>query len=146
MSSDFLILVIDDDPPLLDILKFTAKSGFPEARFIQVHSTGDAKTYFANLTGHGPRLILLDINLGSGENGLDFLRILREDRHTHIIPVLMLTVSDSASDIKAAYELGVSSFTNKPDTTKDWITYFERLRIYWLKTVTLPKVFFRKQD
>jgi len=70
-ENDFLILLIDDDPDLLDILTRAAQKGFVEARFVQIHSTREATAYFSQLDGYGPRLVLLDMDLQEDHTGLD---------------------------------------------------------------------------
>ncbi len=144
MKPDFLILVVDDDPTIIDMLRHTAQSCFSEASFIQVYNIIDAKAYINELDGHGPKLVLLDINLEDTVSGLDFLAFLRADNKTRILPVVMFTVSDLESDIRAAYSYGVSSFTTKPSSLNEWKTYLKNLRLYWLNTVTLPTIKFRK--
>ncbi|GAB4025458.1 response regulator [Spirosoma koreense] len=144
MSVPFLILVVDDDPDLIDVLSRTAKHSFPEAHFIQVHSSLEAKDYFDKLEGYGPKLILLDLALQEKTTGLDFLTYLRANSQTRSIPVIILTVSQRDSDIQEAYAFGVSSFTQKPFSTDDWMMYWQNLRLYWFNTVTLPPVRFTK--
>ena len=145
MSADFRILIIDDDPALLDILNRAAKSSFPEVLFIQVYNSLEAKDYFLKLEGYGPKLVLLDINLRDSVNGLAFLAYLRSNTQTRTLPIIMLTVSQLDSDIELAYASGVSSFTNKPFSYEGWLTYLQTLRSYWFNTVTLPSILYQKQ-
>jgi CheY-like chemotaxis protein len=141
----FLILLIDDDPNLIDILTPASHSVFPQAHFVQVHNTLKAKEYLRELDGYGPKLVLLDINLREKVNGLDFLAILRADSQTRTLPVIVLTHSKLTSDVQNVYAYGGSSFTNKPDSFEGWVTYLQNLRSYWVDTVTLPSIRFHKQ-
>lgn len=70
-SSDFTILLVDDDLQINDLLTQAAKNGFPQSKFIYKTSFEEATTYLEHLTGWGPRLILLDIDLKQSKNGLD---------------------------------------------------------------------------
>ncbi len=146
MKNQFPILIVDDDPDLLHILKMASSSGFPEAVFTQVYNTTEAITYLDGLHGSGPKLILLDIYLGDGVNGLELLTHLQTYPNIRLLPVIMLTAVDSDQNIKTAYSIGATSFTVKPNLVAGWIAYLKTLRLYWLKTVTLPPISFRRVD
>ena len=144
MTSHFPILIVDDDPLLTEILSQSSKLGFPEASFLQVHSTDEAINYIKALDGYGPKLVLLDCYLQDTSNGLDFLAFLRSNSQTRYLPVVILTVSQTQADIDNAYSLGASSFTVKPSCFDDWVTYLKSLRHYWFKTVTIPRIRYQK--
>ncbi|MCX6212779.1 response regulator [Spirosoma sp.] len=138
----FPILLVDDDPLLAEVLIEAAKINFPEARFQQVYSAGEAKRYIDQLEGYGPKLILLDINLNEMNTGFNLLAYIQVHPQARLVPVLMLTVSQLTNDVKLAYEIGASSFTVKPFSYEDWQTYLVNLRHYWYKTVSLPSIQF----
>ncbi|MFD2934312.1 response regulator [Spirosoma flavum] len=144
MKPQFLVLVVDDDILLTDILNRASRSSFPEATFIQVHSSTEAKKYIEDLDGYGPKLVLLDINLQDKVSGLDFLAFLRAYSQTRFLPVVMLTASQLPQDIETAYTFGASSFTVKPFSYEDWRVYLSNLRLYWFETVTLPAIRFHR--
>lgn len=75
-ANDFLILLVDDNPDLIDILNRASQRAFSNARFKQVHNTVEGKAYFRELEGDGPKLVLLDIDLQEKVDGLDFLAFL----------------------------------------------------------------------
>jgi CheY-like chemotaxis protein len=142
----FPILVIDDDPLLTDILIRSAKKGFPEATFTHMLTATEAINYIKNLNGDGPRLITLDINLNDTLSGFDFIAFLQGHPQARLVPVIILTVSEESEVIKEAYQLGVTSFTNKPFNSQEWIMYFEVLRNYWYKAATMPDILFHKVE
>ncbi|GAB3704928.1 response regulator [Spirosoma flavus] len=146
MSTTFRILLVDDDPDLVDILRRASQERFPEASYVQVYSASDALDYFSKLDGDGPQLLLLDINLGNSMTGFDLLKSLREHPITQVLPVVILTVSQLRSDVQNSYKDGASSFIRKPETFEDWKQYAEQLRIYWVKTVTLPPIIYKKES
>lgn len=78
-----------------------------------------------------PKVVLLDLKLPK-VNGLEVLRIIKEDERTRMIPVVVVTSSTEDPDIKAAYELGVNSYIVKPVQFKDFINAMKQLGIYWL--------------
>ncbi|MFD2937803.1 response regulator [Spirosoma flavum] len=93
-------------------------------------------SYVNELDSRGPKLVLLDIDLGSSLTGFDFLTFLRA--HARFLPIIILTAHELPTTIKTAYFVGASSFTVKPYSFEDWKTYFAVLRLYWFSTVTIP--------
>ena len=60
-----------------------------------------------------PQLILSDYAM-PGMNGLEFCKLLKSNPVTREIPVVFITVADSAEERKQAYEAGVADFIHKP--------------------------------
>lgn len=60
-----------------------------------------------------PQLILSDYTM-PGMNGLEFCKLLKSNPVTREIPVIFITVADSAEERKQAYEAGVVDFIHKP--------------------------------
>ncbi|WP_162385530.1 response regulator [Spirosoma endbachense] len=142
----FPILVIDDDPLLTDVVVRSAKKGFPEATFTHMLTATEAISYIKNLNGQGPKLIILDLNLSDTLSGFDFLTFLQGHSQARLVPVIVLTVSQASEDIEEAYQLGGTSFTNKPFSSQEWIIYFDVLRNYWYKTAKMPDIVFHKVE
>jgi CheY-like chemotaxis protein len=59
-------------------------------------------------------LILLDINMPGGIDGIEVLRQLRAEPTTRDIPVVMLTTTDDPREIERCRELGCSRYVTKP--------------------------------
>lgn len=138
MASTFPILLIDDDTSLLTTLQQVADTSFPEAMFSQLSRVDEAKKYISSLDGSLPKLVLLDIDFKEPLTGFDVLNHLRTTPKSAMLPVIILTASQSASDVAASYNRGASSFTIKPLSVTEWKEYLRVLRLYWLQTVTLP--------
>ena len=73
-----------------------------------------------------PAMILLDINMPD-VNGFETLDQLRRCAYLDEVPVLMLTNSDSPSDLRQARELGADGFQTKPLMTQEFIAFFDSL-------------------
>lgn len=71
-------------------------------------------------------LILLDIRL-PGKNGIEILRLIKEDPELRKIPVFMLTTSSDSADIIHSYELGCSAYICKPRDYTDFMETVESL-------------------
>ncbi|MGI8992242.1 MAG: response regulator [Bryobacteraceae bacterium] len=81
--------------------------------------------------GRVPRVVLLDINLPK-LSGLEVLRLLRNDRRTKLLPVVILTSSNEEEDLVNSYQLGVNSYIRKPVDYNLFMEAIKQLGVYWL--------------
>ena len=146
MPAVFTILLIDDDATIADLLTRAAATTFPEAVFVHSSTYDQAAGYLGDLTGRGPRLILLDINLRTGLSGFDFLSLVRQHPQGHLVPIIMLSASDDSADRGEAYRRGATVYSQKPFSFQAWKRYVASLRAYWFETVTLPAIWFQQED
>ncbi len=79
-------------------------------------------------------LILLDINL-PGRNGFDILKDLKTATNTRDIPVIMLSSSESDTDIEKSYDLQASSYITKPKTTEEFNEIVQAVEMCWFKGI-----------
>lgn len=79
-----------------------------------------------------PRLILLDLKLPR-LSGTEVLEQLKADPRTQPIPVVILSSSREAVDIRRCYALGANSYVVKPVDYVDFTTVVQRLGRYWLQ-------------
>jgi len=84
-----------------------------------------------------PGLILLDIRL-PGMDGLEVLRIIKQDEKLRTIPVCMLTTSAQLSDLVASYTHGVNSYVQKPVDFGKFVETVRGLGSYWVDTNVPP--------
>ncbi|MCX6212892.1 response regulator [Spirosoma sp.] len=141
----FTILLVDDNAHIAELLTRAAASTFPEAVFIPTSTYDQAARYLGDLTGRGPRLMLLDIHLHTGLSGLDFLSLVRQHPQGHLIPIIMLSASHDPADRVEAYRRGANVYSRKPFSFQAWKRYVGGLRTYWLETATLPAIWFQKE-
>lgn len=71
-------------------------------------------------------------------NGIEVLRILKQDELTKKIPVVMLTSSSEDPDIEESYLLGANSYIVKPVAFKDFMKTISDLGMYWAILNHLP--------
>ena len=87
-----------------------------------------------------PAFILLDLKL-PGMHGLALLRWIRSKKELRLIPVVVLTNSADAADVKAAYEAGANSYLLKPGDRNEIYRVVQIIQDYWLQhNVTPPLV------
>lgn len=79
-----------------------------------------------------PRVVFLDLKLPK-ISGLEVLRMIKQDERTKHIPVVLVTSSREASDIKTAYSLGANSFVVKPVEFDEFVEALKNVGNYWLQ-------------
>jgi CheY-like chemotaxis protein len=84
-----------------------------------------------------PGLILLDINMPK-KNGFEVLNEIKADPALMHIPVVMLTTSDSESDIVKSYAKGACSFITKPMDFDKFREVIRRFALYWALVARVP--------
>jgi len=84
-----------------------------------------------------PRLILLDLNLPR-KDGRDVLQAIKADDDLRLIPVVVLTTSDSPADLADAYALDANCYVTKPDDLDLFFEAIKDLQHFWFDIVTLP--------
>jgi twitching motility two-component system response regulator PilH len=92
MSKQKTILVADDSPTIVEIMKFMLSSMGFEVEVATDGIEAIERTYAVH-----PDLVLLDIEMPK-MNGYQVCRLIKADRATSHIPVLILTSRDQASD------------------------------------------------
>lgn len=126
------ILLVEDNPMDLDLtLRAFSKKKF--VNDIQIARDGEEALAFFPRWEAGealPAVILLDINLPK-VNGLEVLRQLKAHERFRRIPVVVLTSSREDRDLKAAYDLGVNSYIEKPVSFSKFIEVAEHIELYW---------------
>lgn len=106
------LLVVDDERPIADILKFTfEKEGH------QVICAYDGEEALELVQEEKPDLILLDVML-PGKDGMEVCRIVRQ---TADVPIIMLTAKDSELDKVLGLELGADDYVTKPFSARELI-------------------------
>ena len=84
-----------------------------------------------------PGLILLDINMPK-KNGFEVLNEIKADPALMHIPIVMLTTSDSESDIVKSYAKGACSFITKPMDFDKFREVIRQFALYWALVARVP--------
>ncbi len=105
-----LILIVDDEAPIVEILKYNlTKSGY---RVIVAY---DGEEGYYSAINQKPDLILLDVMLPKMD-GFEVLRKIREKQST---PVIMLTAREEEVDKILGLELGADDYITKPFSVRE---------------------------
>ncbi|GGD02439.1 response regulator YycF [Pontibacillus salipaludis] len=108
----FKVLVVDDEKPIADILKFNLEK---EGYEVVCAYDGDEAIHLG--LQEDPDIILLDIMLP----GKDGMEVCREIRKTKSMPIIMLTAKDSEIDKVLGLELGADDYVTKPFSNREVI-------------------------
>jgi DNA-binding response OmpR family regulator len=104
------ILIVDDEPPIVDMLSYNLKRGNYE---VVVACDGEEALQKARL--EQPDLIILDLMLPRLD-GLEVCRTLRRERD---VPIIMLTARDDEIDRVVGLELGADDYVVKPFSMRE---------------------------
>ncbi|MBA6340379.1 response regulator [Colwellia sp. MB02u-10] len=85
-----------------------------------------------------PDIVFLDIRMPR-QGGIETLKIMKADDDLCVIPVVMISTSKTAPEIKECYRLGASGYITKPLKFEDFSKKMKELNYYWVLTSELPK-------
>ncbi len=119
------ILVVDDEPKILELLRdYLENAGF------SVRLARDGKSALASARLEPPDLIVLDLGLPE----MDGLDVTRQIRKTSSAPIIMLTARADESDKLVGLELGADDYMTKPFSPKELVArvraVFRRIESY----------------
>jgi len=104
------ILIVDDDPDIVHLLKLTlGPEGF------RLLSAGDGRSALAMARAEMPDLVLLDWQMPHPD-GLDVCRALRADGDQRLrdLTIVLLTAQAEEEDMAAGFAAGVTDYMTKP--------------------------------
>ena len=106
------ILIVDDEPPIVDILMYNLKKeGY------KTIEAGDGITAVNMALEQKPDLILLDIMLPK----LDGLSVCKRIKNSLNVPIIMLTAKDGEIDKILGLELGADDYITKPFSVRELV-------------------------
>lgn len=107
------ILVVDDEPPIVELVKFNLqKEGY------DVVVAYDGMTAIERAVEIKPNLIILDIMLPEVD-GFEVCRTLSQNAHTKDIPIIMLTARGEEIDKVLGLEFGADDYITKPFSPRE---------------------------
>jgi two-component system response regulator VicR len=104
------ILIVDDEPPIVDVLSYNLRQANYE---VVVARDGEQALDLARR--EQPDLVILDLMLPRLD-GLEVCRILRRERD---VPIIMLTARDAEVDRVVGLELGADDYVVKPFSVRE---------------------------
>jgi two-component system response regulator len=135
------ILLVEDNPADILITR-EAFAQFNGNHHFHVVEDGEAALAFLRQEGRyagmpRPDLVLLDLNL-PGKNGREVLTEIKSDPLLKIIPVIVLTTSNSENDVLFSYNQYASSYIIKPMGFENFTRAVAQIHSFWISLVRLP--------
>lgn len=104
------ILFIEDDAPMRSVLATSLRrEGY------EVDEAGSGEEGLASFERRRPDVVLVDLRLP----GIDGLELTRTLRHSHDVPITMVTACDDSHDVVAGLEAGADDYVVKPVVAKE---------------------------
>jgi len=130
MRNNKSILLVEDDYVDAMTVKRALKDINVTNQLNVVSNGEEALEYLNDKRNVRPCIILLDLNMPK-MNGIEFLKVLKQDDSLKMIPVVVLTTSRNEQDRLESYKLSVAGYLIKP---MDYLQFVETIRtidMYW---------------
>ncbi len=127
------IVVVEDDPNIADLVElYLRQEGF------RVVQAGDGESGLEAVRSQKPRLVILDVGLPGGIDGLEVCRRLRVDNLTGIrgVPIIVLTARGEEIDRVLGLELGADDYVPKPFLPRELVA---RVRALLRRSGGMPR-------
>jgi CheY-like chemotaxis protein len=132
---------VEDNPGDIRLIQEAFKEGEVNSH---LNVTRDGEQAMAYLRQEGtysrsprPAFILLDLNLPR-KDGREVLEEIKSDKSLRQIPVVILSTSTNAEDVRRAYDLHANCYVPKPLDVDKLVQLGRSLEEFWLSTVLLP--------
>ncbi len=124
------VLVVEDEEDIQELIRYNlAKEGY------DVFCVTSGEEAMQQTKRYRPDLICLDLML-PGLDGAAVCRMLKKDKETKEIPVIMVTARGEESDVVAGLEVGAEDYITKPFSPK---ILRARVRSVLRRSVELPE-------
>lgn len=121
MALDTTILLVEDEPAILDLLEFAlVPKGYKLVRALNADEARQA------IRGQLPDLVILDWMM-PGESGVQLARALRADPRTRPLPIIMLTAKAEEGDKITGLDAGADDYVTKPFSPRELISRINAL-------------------
>ena len=136
-----LILVVDDQPDHLQIIKQVLSESTVACQVVAIPSSDQAIEFLRHQGDYcqapRPDLILLDVHLADG-NSQSVLLEVKTDSSLRRIPTIILSPTADQNSILNSYQLQCNSYVVKPYDLVNLMDVMRVIESFWLNIVTLP--------
>ena len=145
MNKQKVILLVEDNADDVDLTMYALRKNNIQNELVVMRDGVEALEYLFGVDCYGkgatveiPGLILLDLKLPR-VNGLQVLERLRGDERTSLVPVVVMTSSGEALDVRKTYQLGANSYIRKPVDFEEFVDSIKKVLHYWLDLNVMPE-------
>jgi CheY-like chemotaxis protein len=129
MQKSLNILLIEDDA--IEVMKFNRVLSTLNMnhKIIEANNGEEALTVLKE-KDIIPDIIILDLNMPR-INGVEFLKILKNDEYLKYIPSIILTTSNNHKDVLECYKIGIAGYVLKPLKYENYVERIRKMLEYW---------------
>ena len=130
MREGSMIMLVEDDR--IDVMTVKRALGdLSVTNPLTVAGNGEeALEYLRDEDNIRPGIILLDLNMPK-MNGIEFLKVIKEDEKLKMIPVIVLTTSKEEKDKLDSFNLSVAGYMVKPVDYVQFVEVMRTIKTYW---------------
>jgi CheY-like chemotaxis protein len=135
-SSPVTIVMIEDDEGHAHLIERNIRRSGVNNEIVPFATGTEAMAYLLGNDASGAAhkgealLILLDLNLPD-MTGIEILRRVKETPHLKCTPVVVLTTTDDAQEIKRCYDLGCNVYITKPVNYENFAHAIRQLGLFF---------------
>ena len=129
MNNFLKILLIEDD--MIEVMKLNrAISSLKLNHQVVEAQNGEEALEILKNKDTLPDIILLDLNMPK-INGIEFLKIIKNDHKLKYLPTIILTTSNNKRDLLACFKIGIAGYILKPLKYEDYVFKIKNILSYW---------------
>jgi len=135
---DKIILLVEDDPDDVELIFLSLEECRVRNKVVVANDGVEALDYLFGTGKYSdrdptalPEVVLLDLKLPKLD-GHQVLERIRADPRTRLLPVVILTSSDTERDIVRSFENGANSYVRKPVDFHEFSEAVRSLGLYWV--------------
>jgi CheY-like chemotaxis protein len=128
-NSKLKIFLIEDDTIEVMKLKRAIKKLQLTHELIEAKNGEEALSFLRD-SGVLPDIIFLDLNMPK-INGIDFLKIIKNDDVLKYIPIVILTTSNNRKDVLTCHQTGIAGYIIKPLKYEHYVNKIASALEYW---------------
>ena len=146
LTHPVVAIIEDSDEDFYSFLRATQKLNLLERspyNFLRFQDGDTALDYlfrqgeYQELNAPLPVAILLDLNLPNTD-GRDIIQMVKQSTDLQMIPIIVLTTSNSLQDIQTCYQYGANCYMLKPMGVNEMQQTVQTLFQHWFQFAVLP--------
>ena len=136
MTQPVTIIMIEDDEGHARLIERNIRRSGVNNEIVPFTDGTSALKYLLGEDGSGlthkgqALLVLLDLNLPD-MTGIEILRRVKDNQYLKTTPVVVLTTTDDAQEIKRCYELGCNVYITKPVNYESFANAIRQLGLFF---------------
>lgn len=130
MKNNNPILLVEDDKVDAMTVKRALKEVNVKNKLIVVENGEEALTHLRNDQNGRPCIILLDLNMPK-MNGIEFLKVAKNEDKIKSIPVVVLTTSKADQDRLDSFKFSVVGYMIEPVDYMQFVETVKTIKLYW---------------